>query len=288
MKLLKIILTALLVLRTGAIPAYSQGTNYVKPVLALDEQVVSPQAEPWTFPVYEEPQVDLSTGSGTMAVNLFSWNVGNFPMSLSLGYAIGGHTVDEKSGLIGLGWQLNCAGTIYRDIIGLPDEKKEFETLGSTEIYDLEYPDGDYSKPTGKGMAYLDKLENRTIEASYDRYHYSIPGHTGSFIMKNGNPVKLTPDNLSITTEGNERDGVKDFLITLPDGTRYEFTEREKISYKYTPWSTPMPFVSPNYQNTVAKWHLSRIITPQGCDTISYNYEELPMWGVSADTTRKA
>jgi len=281
MKLLKIILTALLVLRTGAIPAYSQGTNYVKPVLALDEQVVSPQAEPWTFPVYEEPQVDLSTGSGTMAVNLFSWNVGNFPMSLSLGYAIGGHTVDEKSGLIGLGWQLNCAGTIYRDIIGLPDEKKEFETLGSTEIYDLEYPDGDYSKPTGKGMAYLDKLENRTIEASYDRYHYSIPGHTGSFIMKNGNPVKLTPDNLSITTEGNERDGVKDFLITLPDGTRYEFTEREKISYKYTPWSTPMPFVSPNYQNTVAKWHLSRIITPQGCDTISYNYEELPMWGVS-------
>ncbi len=279
MKRLLTYLTVLLSL-AAATTATAQ-SDYVKPALTLEETVVAPEAKPWAFPVYESPQVDPGSGTGSMAVNLFSWNVGKYAMDISLGYALGGHTLDEKSGIVGLGWKLNCLGVVYRDIVGLPDEKVPFSSLGNQEVWALEEQNPAKGSTLGGGTQYLDDLTNYKKEAMYDRYHYQFPGHSGSFIIRDGLPVLLPADNVSITLFGEAgTDKVRDFRITVPDGTVYEFTEREHINYIHNPvsYDNTNPL---KYYNAVNKWHLSRIITPGGCDTITYSYTTLPMFNTS-------
>ncbi len=281
---LKRILVGVLAVMPLAVSGQSSatGASYVRPALTIEERVVSPEPKPWAFPVYDAPHVDLSTGSGSMAVDLYSWRVGNHAMSVSLGYALGGHTLDEKSGLVGLGWTLGCAGMVYRDIAGLPDEEITFRSLTNEEINALEENDMPTDTKLGGGARYLADVEERKVEAMYDRYHYRFPGHSGSFIIKGGSIVMLPADNVKITRIGDAgADKVRDFRIELPDGTAYEFTEREHTGYKHSSIAIRREFKGPGYASAVTRWHLKRIITPEGADTVTYHYATLPMWGVS-------
>ncbi|MDE7025402.1 MAG: hypothetical protein K2O88_05925, partial [Paramuribaculum sp.] len=265
----------------AGLTAWGQG-DYVKPALTIDEVVVAPETKPWAFPTHEAPQVDPSSGSGSMAVELFSWNVGKFPMSISLGYALGGHKMEEKSGLIGLGWRLSCAGMVYRDVAGLPDESKQFLFLSSEEIDSRESNDMSSDDRLGGGARYLDQVERRDVDALYDRYHYQFPGHSGSFIIKNGAVIMLPQDNVTITLFGDTGiDNVKNFRITTPDGTKYEFSEREHTDYVHPLSGTKPGYSGLTYYNAVTKWHLKRIITPEGVDTITYHYDTLPLWNIN-------
>ena len=254
----------------------------MRPALTIEERVVAPEPKPWAFPEYEAPQVDLSTGSGSMAVGLYSWNVGSHVMSVSLGYSLGGHTLEEKSGLVGVGWNLGCAGTVYREIAGLPDEQVAFRSLSNAEIDALEESDMSTDSKLGAGARYLADVEERKVEAQFDRYHYQFAGHSGSFMVKGGSIVMLPADNVTITRIGEEGDdGVRDFRIELPDGTAYEFTEREHTSYTHSPRAIRPEFKGPGYDRAVTRWHLKRIITPGGADTVTYSYVTLPMWNIS-------
>ena len=260
----------------------SSDASYVRPALTIDERVVAPDPKPWAFPVYEAPQVDLSTGSGSIGVGLYSWRVGNHAMSVSLGYALGGHTLDEKSGIVGLGWDLSCAGMVYRDIAGLPDEETTFRSLSNAEIDALESENLSTDKKLGGGARYLADVEEKRVEAMYDRYHYKFPGHSGSFIIKGNTIIMLPADNVTITRIGEAgADKVRDFRIELPDGTAYEFTEREHTGYKHSSIAIRPEFKGPGYTSAVTRWHLKRIITPEGADTVTYHYATLPTWGVS-------
>lgn len=260
----------------------SSDASYVRPALTIDERVVAPDPKPWAFPVYEAPQVDLSTGSGSIGVGLYSWTVGDYGMSVSLGYALGGHTLDEKSGIVGLGWDLSCAGMVYRDIAGQPDEETTFRSLSNAEIDALESENLSTDKKLGGGARYLADVEEKRVEAMYDRYHYKFPGHSGSFIIKGNTIIMLPADNVTITRIGEAgADKVRDFRIDLPDGTACEFTEREHTGYQHNSIDIKHGFKGPGYASAVTRWHLKRIITPEGADTITYHYATLPMWSVS-------
>ena len=183
----------------------SSDASYVRPALTIDERVVAPDPKPWAFPVYEAPQVDLSTGSGSIGVGLYSWTVGDYGMSVSLGYALGGHTLDEKSGIVGLGWDLSCAGMVYRDIAGQPDEETTFRSLSNAEIDALESENLSTDKKLGGGARYLADVEEKRVEAMYDRYHYKFPGHSGSFIIKGNTIIMLPADNVTYRRSGGRQ-----------------------------------------------------------------------------------
>ena len=244
-------------------PAQEQAAPFW-PVMTADEMAVSPSPEVATLPAYRDPEVDLSSGRGTLSFGLLEWTVGNYPVRLGLTYRIGAFRTDELPGWIGLGWNLTGAGAVTRTVMGQPDEKLPMEVRTTTQANGSDCVD------------YISRLMDYKSDASRDRYSYSCPGGNGQFIIRDGEIVPLPRTNNRIEFIGETVDGVRDFRVTTPDGTRYEFTEREHISYQDT---GPIDeSFHPHDYTAVSSWMLSRIITAEGQDTIRFEYARMPKW----------
>lgn len=201
-------------------PAQEQAAPFW-PVMTADEMAVAPSPEVATLPESRSAEINVSTGNALLSYPLVQWTVGSYPINIGLSYRIGAFTTDELPGWIGLGWNLTGAGAVTRTVMGQPDESTEFDLR--------DYQDID--------VDYLEDLLTYRAESNFDRYNYSFPGATGSFIIKNGHIIQLPESPNRIEQIGEEYEGVRDFRITTPDGTRYEFTEREHVEYHYLPYS---------------------------------------------------
>lgn len=223
------------------------------PALTLDELTAKPSPDVAAMNRHIEEGIDYSTGTGGLEIPLYSWKVGDFDMKIGLRYRIGAYKVKERAGWTGLGWNLTGGGCVSRDIIGLPDEK-----------YNTNVRSVDQISADSVGYNYLREIEEYRDDYAYDRYSYTCPGAEGSFIIKSGKIIQLPSTDNVIEFTGIENDGVRDFLITTPDGTKYYFTEREKINYRIIPTAFIIPMWIINYQDAVSAWHLSRIESPDG------------------------
>ena len=231
------------------------------PARTADELAVAPSPEVSALPQVRQAEVDLSTGTATLSYPLLEWTVGSYPVRIGLSYRVGAFTTDELPGWIGLGWNLTGAGAVSRTVMGQPDELRTFEMRKSGDA-DIDY---------------ISDLTDYRKDASLDRYSYNCPGGSGQFVIQNGHITQLPQTNNKIELIGEEERGVRDFRITTPDGTRYEFCERELISYHYIPFNLYAGFIPPDYM-AVSSWHLSRIILTESADTIRYEYAAAPFW----------
>lgn len=265
MKLLRVMLLPFLYVCT--LNAYAQDSgNTFAPARTLDELTVLPSPEAASMTRHVDESMDMTTGRGTLTVPIAEFKTGTYNIPIALTHRIGGFTIEELPGWVGLGWNLTCTGVVTRNIMGQPDEKLPYESRPESKIINSK-----------DGLDYLKNLIDLKIDASLDRYSYSFPGGNGNFVIINGTIHQLPQTDNEITLIGNTVDGVRDFRITTPDGTAYEFTEREHSEYRYIPYKYNEIFKSPDY-TAVSAWQLSRIITPEGCDTITYKYINMPRW----------
>ena len=165
--------------------------------------------------------------------------------------------------MVGLGWSLQGLGCVTRVIHGRPDEQAStFEIKKASTVLQQ------------NNISYLSNVLHRETEAQYDRYYYHVSGYSGSFIIQDGTITQLPQSDVKIERYGPTTDGVRDFLLTTPDGCRYYFTARETTQYSYTPVtlsSLNSVYHTPNY-TAVTGWHLTSIVTPSRTDTISITY----------------
>ena len=236
------------------------------PAPTLDAIVTAPSPEAAAMTRHVDEDVDFASGTAGLHIPLFEWQSGDLAVSLSLSHAIGPHKVDEQPGSLGLGWSMSGAGCVTRHIVGFPDEAKPLDIRSTAAI--TADPDG---------WKYLIDIDEYRKEASLDRYSYSCPGGSGSFVVIGEKIIQTPQSDINIAFTGNLRDGVRDFIVSTPDRTRYFFTEREHIDYHYKPATITVTEL-PNYNNAVSTWHLTSIISPEGADTVSYVYEPLPQW----------
>lgn len=255
----------------AAAVSYSQTTDKaapIWPVMTADEQTVAPSPSSASLPGYSDAVVNLSSGQGSLSYGLLSWDVGTYTVSLGLGYRIGAVRTEDLPGCIGLGWTLQGAGSVSRSIDGLPDELKPELIYKENALNEME---------TTAAVDYLRSLRKLERDASLDRYSYSAPGISGSFVIENGKITELPVSGNKIELTGSYAEGVKNFRITSPDGTAYDFEEREHSHFVHS--STAVDISQPVRDYTaVSTWHLSRIITPEGADTINYVYATMPQW----------
>ncbi len=61
----------------------------------------------------ERPEID-NTGSVNIQMPLYTLEVGDFKMPLSMGYNTGGIKVSQRPSIVGLGWNLMCGGVVQR------------------------------------------------------------------------------------------------------------------------------------------------------------------------------
>ena len=226
----------------------------------LSDGTVLPSPEAARMRRYTDHPVALNTGVLSVNIPLYTMSVGGYSLPIALSYHAAGIKADDEHCETGLGWSLLGGGCISRSVIGVPDEQAKSEAYNDDNI----------------NTSLLVKALHYDADTWYDRYSYSFAGYSGSFIIQGNSIQQLPQTDLDIDFCDSRDEGVRNFFITTPDGDRYYFTEREHTRYNYVPLTYHT--FGPNGQSyeAVTAWHLSRIITANNTDTISYKYSREP------------
>ena len=248
--------------------AYSQGPDASELIkdgtlnvpYTLSDGTVLPSPEAARMRRYTDHPVALNTGVLSVNIPLYTMSVGGYSLPISLSYHAAGIKADDEHCETGLGWSLLGGGCISRSVIGVPDEQAKSTAYNDDNI----------------NTSLLVKALHYDADTWYDRYSYSFAGYSGSFIIQGNSIQQLPQTDLDIDFCDSRDEGVRNFFITTPDGDRYYFTEREHTRYNYVPLTYHT--FGPNGQSyeAVTAWHLSRIITANNTDTISYEYDKEP------------
>ena len=248
--------------------AYSQGPDASELInngtlnvpYTLSDGTVLPSPEAAQMRRYMDHPVALNTGVLSVNIPLYTMSVGGYSLPIALSYHAAGIKADDEHCETGLGWSLLGGGCISRSVIGVPDEQAKSEAYNDDNI----------------NTSLLVKALHYDADTWYDRYSYSFAGYSGSFIIQGNSIQQLPQTDLDIDFCDSRDEGVRNFFITTPDGDRYYFTEREHTRYNYVPLTYHT--FGPNGQSyeAVTAWHLSRIITANNTDTISYKYSREP------------
>ena len=226
----------------------------------LSDGTVLPSPEAAQMRRYMDHPVALNTGVLSVNIPLYTMSVGGYSLPIALSYHAAGIKADDEHCETGLGWSLLGGGCISRTVIGVPDEQAKSTAYNDDNI----------------NTSLLIKALHYTADAWYDRYSYSFAGYSGSFIIQGGRILQLPQTDLIIAFCDSRDEGVRNFCITTPDGDRYYFTEREHTRYNYIRRIYQTTDKNTPFYEAVTAWHLSRIITANNTDTISYEYEKEP------------
>ena len=226
----------------------------------LSDGTVLPSPEAARMRRYTDHPVALNTGVLSVNIPLYTMSVGGYSLPIALSYHAAGIKADDEHCETGLGWSLLGGGCISRSVIGVPDEQAKSTAYNDNSI----------------NPSRLADALHYDADTWYDRYSYSFASYSGSFIIQGNSIQQLPQTDLDIDFCDSRDEGVRNFFITTPDGDRYYFTEREHTRYNYVPLTYHT--FGPNGQSyeAVTAWHLSRIITANNTDTISYKYSREP------------
>jgi len=256
MKRLTLLFSCLLFLAHNS---YSQGPTVVN--------LTPPSPNVSALQKYGEIPVSAYTGIPDISIPIYTVNFRDVSFPISISYHASGIRVNEEASHVGLGWALNASGLISRNILGGDDFN------GST--YFNGGPTGDLTdfsngvgpnfpmqvgcnvQMHGGSTPYYDLSgllqASPAKEFQPDQYYYSIPGHSGKFILlRNGQAALLKQENLKIIVDF----AGPSFKILTAEGFTYEFAAQET----YTDIATH-----------ISAWYLSKITSPLG-NIVTFSY----------------
>ena len=226
---------------------------------------------------------DLNSGVYSQDIPIYTYEDKDFSIPVSLHYSSSGFQPAKMSDEAGLHWTLMAGGAITRETVGLDDFTDEgFYHIGSGLV------DSTLYKLTGNlQLEYTNSYTPLyySKETASDRYHFTFPGHSGSFIMD--------PSGQEFIVYGTEKgSGVyhvdyhgttNSFTITTGDGYCYRFGHGETNSSEEAReinWGREavvygeQPVTLPDASFHTVTWLLDCITAPNG-RTIHYKYESL-------------
>ncbi|MDP4280875.1 MAG: hypothetical protein Q8867_01870 [Bacteroidota bacterium] len=222
--------------------------------------------------------VSLFTGTPEISIPLWKVSQGILNIPITLSYHASGVKIDEISGWVGQGWLLNAGGIINRTIMGLPDESQNSGYFYNKNIVP-ESPTELYIFDNYRDLSTLYNLSKGTIDAQPDIFSYNIPSHNGNFVMhctpKSGNPpFSLSPviypyENLKIIYYSS--------YSTSVDFNKWEIIDEKGIKYIFDvslKSQSEATDCSPRHFNVNTSWYLSKIISPNGKDSITFYYTD--------------
>ena len=238
--------------------------------------------------------VGLYTGTPNISIPLYEFKLrDNIQLPINLNYHIYNVKPNNLPSEVGLGWSLECGGSITRIIKDEPDIAYE----SSSNEYKPITTEADLLTTAGIAIEGYSNIVN-----AQDEYQFNFLGYTGSFMYSQEQSKWMVQSDSDINIEytsntyNNTRsqltsplaqfynyyksDGygfkkplscwlIDSFTLTTPDGYKYVFGGTDKTDYN-------IPFKGfLNLPNPVT-WHLSKIITPAGHE-IEFTYEIMPL-----------
>jgi hypothetical protein len=244
-KLLKVVLLLLVV--------YSVYGQQAGDFISL-KNFTPPSPEAAAFAKYGEIPVDLSTGVPQISVPLFDIKSRKLGFPISLSYHASGIKVEDIATPVGLGWVINCGGSISRTVIGKADENGLLLTnipayKNRSQLEGVLY--------NGADFGYLKDLVIGAQDAQSDIYNINCPGISGKFVYDVNRQIHFTPVDKQIQINRNANNT---FTVIDDNGICYQFTDLERTE---------------NWQggtNDITTWHLTTMISPDLADTVYFKY----------------
>lgn len=219
--------------------------------------------------------VAYSLGQAALTIPLYTVKQGDLEVPITLSYQGSGIKVDEIASPVGLGWTLNAGGSVVRQINGSVDTTPNKGSIASMNA------SGSSSGGTGE-VTLTQAINAITGDAFRDKYYYGFPGGGGNFIIgQNG----FNNDTITFSPKADEKgDGksVGRFVIQNPYGVTHYFEDHDTMvmydyvirDYKGKPYSSLSE--SPDrLPKIVVEWHVSKIVSVDGYNSISFSYASL-------------
>lgn len=226
-------------------PGQAQTNNFE--ILPGQEFVQSPQV--WGFMKYGNSPASLYTGTVSTSIPIYTYQDPDLEIPISLEYSSNGFIANTLVNEIGLGWFLNAAGAVTREVRGRPDNTairyndpdqrcgyykfhlycKENNITPSPSIFD-------------RVVGHDNRLclpfpieNNRTdyAETESDLYHFKFGNHSGSFVLDYGTIRVFNANHpvgeyrVAMTIEPNT--GKTPITIQTSDGYIYEFGKHSNV-----------------------------------------------------------
>jgi len=83
----------------------------------------TPSPESYSLTKYGVVSPEMYTGAMSYSIPIFHYKDEDFDLPLSLDYHFDGFKPATPTGVVGMGWYLNCGGVVTREIRGVPDEE---------------------------------------------------------------------------------------------------------------------------------------------------------------------
>jgi YD repeat-containing protein len=209
--------------------------------------------------------MDYSTGLPQISLPIYEVKSGSLSVPISISNHASGRRVTDQNGPIALGWSLQAGGMISRTVYGSPD----FGTNGSNHPFPSPFNINNIN--IKNDLAYLQRITHfdndpdlspmgTWMDSEYDVFSYSFNGHSGKFIFKDSNNIKIPaflpykPFKLTTHLGG----GLSGIDIIDDAGIQYIFIGNES----YTA----------NEQSVYSGFNISKMISADKSDTISFIY----------------
>lgn len=245
--------------------------------------------------------VNLYTGIPNITIPLYTIQVGDISVPITLSYQGGGIRPSQEATCVGLGWMLNAGGAITRTV-KCADDFMEYQISGSQFEYGFldkpEWPDlsvvdenyyTSFRRITHDGYYYWDHYLHTDSEA--DIFFYSLPTQSGKFSFKKDKSIVYFDKSKNVKITPSFGVSPRPYFYAVDaQGTGYCFEEKER-TYVYsgrglknvntTSGGVDVIYDSGafgvDYFNLVADytstWYLTRMISATN-DTVDFEYED--------------
>ncbi|SDF61212.1 RHS repeat protein [Chitinophaga filiformis] len=211
--------------------------------------------------------VSYYTGKPDISFPLYEIKSGTLLHKISLNYSgAGGILVESQGSWAGTGFDVTVGGAIVRTPVGRPDE---LTTMGYNDAAaSTALPLWNTANPTSwlNTLTTCDKknIGDGRLDLLPDMYYVNFDGQSAKIFFDRTGAVFFTPYKPWKLT-GSVSTG---FVITIENGTRYEFSNIESSTYDIE----TLPGDDGSNFTCKTAWFLSRIISPNRKDTIKFNY----------------
>jgi len=242
-------------------------------------KITKPSPNVQAMQKYGDIPVSAYTGIPNISIPIYTVKFRDVTVPISLSYHASGIKVSEEASQVGLGWSLNAAGTVSRNIIGGDDILGQYFNTSVPDFSDGLGPAGaifcdNSGNPSNVGckLNVFDQRPGSTqsyynmdlysylsaspvVDFQPDQYYFNFPGGSGKFVMKRDRSVVLQAQQKVKITFATDFTTCQ--VVGL-DGTTYDFGLRETSN--------------DGVQTHTSSWYLTRITSPSG-SVVTFNYQ---------------
>ena len=254
-------------------------------VMSLDGEIATCGIDSYKEMKYGQVSPDLHTGSVNVSIPFYTYQDPDFEIPISFGYTSSGHQPNSKAGVMGPDWRLEGGHSITVDIRGIEDygadkdgnpgffrsHFQDYSSFTNPQLWRLCQP-GVHIASSGAFSPYLMvvpggvfRQSTRNFDAQSDIYHFSMPGHRGTFHLGWNGKVFIYDtgeNNSGFSVDIGQDSGYSTITITTSDGYAYSYGAPFDLT-----WGTD----DGSMRKTA--WHLQRITAPNGRQ-VRYSYTE--------------